>query len=65
MSDDPVVVEFGGGCCFCGLAIPPTDKDPCRITVETAEGLWQVWFCLARCFRDLLAEDEMFDSAHL
>ena len=33
-----------GPCCFCAKDIPPSDVDPCRVSVETAAGKWQVWF---------------------
>jgi hypothetical protein len=41
-----------GPCCFCGKDIQPSEIDPCRVTVETAAGKWQVWFCHSGCFRD-------------
>ena len=41
-----------GPCCFCGKDIQPSDIDPCRVSVETASGKWQVWFCHSACFRD-------------
>jgi hypothetical protein len=40
-----VVVKFNGPCCFCGRMIDDTALDPCNVTVETKEGLWQVWYC--------------------
>src|SRR5690349_20790827 len=45
-----------GPCCFCDRSIAKHDPDPCRITVETAAGKWQVWFCHGHCFRDRLAQ---------
>jgi hypothetical protein len=57
-----------GPCCFCGLQIDATAKDPCRVTVETAGGKWQVWFCHAHCFKDRLSIRPdllgLFDPAH-
>jgi hypothetical protein len=57
-----------GPCCFCAGQIKPTSPDPCRVTVTTAEGKWQVWFCHGRCFRERLAETPdnpgFFDPAH-
>ena len=40
-----------GPCCFCGNDIQKNDIDPCRLTVETSSGEWQVWFCHAACFK--------------
>ena len=48
-----------GPCCFCGQGILPTDIDPCHITVETARGKWQVWFCHATCFKNRIADHPM------
>lgn len=57
-----------GPCCFCGLAIAQTPIDPCRLTVETAGGKWQVWFCHAECFKKQLSARPdllgMFPPAH-
>jgi hypothetical protein len=58
-----------GPCCLCGRDIEPRDPDPCRITVETAGGQWQVWFCHAECFKERLTTppgfpDGFFDPAH-
>jgi hypothetical protein len=55
-----------GPCCFCSSPIPETDIDPCRLTVETTAGLWQVWFCHSSCFKERLANDPigMFTPAH-
>jgi hypothetical protein len=50
-----------GPCCFCGKEIVPTDKDPCRVTVETAKGRWQVWFCHAACFRERVIDSVEVD----
>ena len=36
-----------GPCCFCAATIQATEVDPCQVTVETAKGQWQVWFCHA------------------
>jgi hypothetical protein len=49
-----VTVAFGP-CCFCGGDIEERKPDPCRLTVETAEGKWQVWYCHGACFRARLA----------
>lgn len=48
-------VNFGP-CCFCGDWIEEAAPDPCRVTVETSEGKWQVWFTHAKCFRERIAE---------
>ena len=60
-------VEWGP-CCFCGLPIPTTDIDPCRLTVQTVAGLWQVWFCHSSCFKERLSNRPdlmgMFAPAH-
>jgi hypothetical protein len=40
-----------GPCCFCAATIHATEVDPCQVTVETAKGQWQVWFCHAACFK--------------
>jgi hypothetical protein len=63
-----------GPCCFCGKSIEehaPEENapDPCRITVETAGGKWQVWFCHAACFRERLSNSPdlplgFLDPAH-
>ena len=47
----PAVKVAWGPCCFCGKDIQPSEIDPCRVTVETASGKWQVWFCHSACFR--------------
>ena len=58
-------VEWGP-CCFCGLPITNTNIDPCRLTVETTAGLWQVWFCHSSCFKNRLLKrpDGLFEPAH-
>ncbi len=60
-------VSFGP-CCFCGKEIENKDPNPCRVTVETAEGKWQTWSCHGECFRANLAEipeyPGIFDPAH-
>jgi hypothetical protein len=57
-----------GPCCFCALEITQTSIDPCRVTVETAGGKWQVWFCHAECFKERLSTHpemlSMFPPAH-
>lgn len=46
-------VKFGP-CCFCGKDIEEQGTDPCRITVETATGKWQVWHSHGACFKERL-----------
>jgi len=62
-----VSVRFGP-CCFCGRDIEETGADPCRVTVETAGGKWQVWTCHGACFRQNLADPPeapgLFEPAH-
>jgi hypothetical protein len=57
-----IPVAFGP-CCFCNEQIAESESDPCNVTVETAHGGWQVWFCHAECFKERLAkrEDGFFD----
>ena len=50
-----------GPCCFCGKDIEPSDVDPCRVSVETTRGHWQVWFCHAQCFKARIATDTVMD----
>jgi len=43
--------------------------DPCRVTVETANGKWQVWRCDAVCFHERLTNpvrywEGFFEPAH-
>jgi len=42
--------------------------DPCRVTVETTAGKWQVWTCHGNCFRARLFEHAdhpgLFEPAH-
>jgi hypothetical protein len=45
-----------GPCCFCAATIHATEVDPCQVTVETAKGQWQVWFCHAACFKAKLKD---------
>jgi hypothetical protein len=45
-----------GPCCFCGKPIQPTSVEPCRLTVETQSGGWQVWFCHAECFKSQITK---------
>ena len=33
-----------GPCWFCGEAIAEQGVDPSRVTVETQQGKWQVWY---------------------
>lgn len=55
---EKVDVHFGP-CCFCGENILPTNIDPCRITVETTSGKWQVWFCHGKCFKEKIVDHPM------
>jgi hypothetical protein len=48
-------VEWGP-CCFCSMPILATNVDPCRVTVETAAGMWQVWFSHSSCFKERLSD---------
>ena len=52
-----------GPCCFCGKPISAAAPDPCRVTIETAAGKWQVWFAHAECFKARLAKDAQLDLA--
>jgi hypothetical protein len=63
-----MVVKFAP-CCFCGKEIEDHPPDPCRVTVETSDGKWQVWHCHGACFRARLARvpdypPGFFDPAH-
>jgi hypothetical protein len=55
-----------GPCCYCNRQIESTKIDPCMVKVQTRDGLWQVWHCHARCFRERIfaREDGLFDPAH-
>ncbi|HEV2690330.1 MAG TPA: hypothetical protein VGV35_17360 [Bryobacteraceae bacterium] len=57
-----------GPCCFCAQIIAGNPTDPCRVTVETAAGKWQVWFCHAACFKQRLTDPPeapgMMEPAH-
>jgi hypothetical protein len=57
---DEVKVAWGP-CCFCGADIEPSDIDPCRVSVETASGKWQAWFCHSACFRDRITTGAPID----
>jgi hypothetical protein len=50
-----------GPCCFCGKQIEATEVDPCRVTVETSRGMWQVWFCHADCFKSRITNETELD----
>lgn len=68
MSDKRREVKWGP-CCFCGREIDEIGSDPCRITVETSDGKWQVWFSHGACFRQRLTElpeagPGFFEPAH-
>jgi hypothetical protein len=56
-------VHFGP-CCFCGEPIEPTPREPARLTVETAEGKWQVWFCHCACFKLRITTRWDLEPAH-
>jgi hypothetical protein len=57
-------VSFGP-CCFCGNSIAKVGADPCRLTVETAQNKWQVWFCHAACLRAQLVADSSLEPSAL
>jgi hypothetical protein len=50
-----------GPCCFCGKEIVESDPDPCRVTVETSNDLWQVWFAHCVCFKARITQDTPID----
>ena len=54
-------VKFSGPCVFCGQMIDESQVDPCSVTVETHNGLFQVWYCHARCFKERVAENPFLD----
>jgi hypothetical protein len=54
-------VKFGNPCCFCGEDIHSSELDPCRVTVETADGFWQIWFCHAACFKSRIFRSDLVD----
>jgi len=58
-----VQVTFGP-CCFCGQQIEQSSIDPCRVTVETASGKWQVWFCHSACFKERIVPDLDLEPTH-
>ena len=64
----PEIAMKFGPCCFCGADIEENAADPCRVTVETAGGKWQVWMCHGACFRQKLADTPeapgLFEPAH-
>jgi hypothetical protein len=51
-------VNFNGPCLFCGKLIDESKIDPCRVTVETKSGKWQLWFCHAQCFKSKIVENQ-------
>jgi len=57
-----------GPCCFCGADIVAQGPDPCTVTVETAQGKWQVCKAHGACFKARLAQlpeaPGLFDPAH-
>lgn len=64
-----MAVRFGP-CCFCAKHIEKRGIDPCEITVETAGGKFQVWYCHGACFKTHLADlpdysVELFEHAQL
>ena len=50
-----------GPCVFCGKTIDAFEIDPCKVTVTTRAGEWQVWWCHAACFKDRIAKDTLID----
>jgi len=54
-------VTFNGPCPFCGEFIADSEVDPCRVTVETKSGKWQVWACHAACFKAKIVENPHID----
>jgi hypothetical protein len=54
-------IKFNGPCVFCGQLIDDTRIDPCSVTVETREGLSQVWYCHANCFKNRVVENPYVD----
>ena len=65
--DDKTKVEWGP-CCFCAKDIGNSTVDPCRVTVQTVSGKWQVWSCHAACFKEKLTDPPeypgLFEPAH-
>jgi hypothetical protein len=61
-------VVFGGQCCLCGFEIEATGMDPCEVTVTTASGKWQVWWCHGACFKAAITDPPdapgFFEPAH-
>jgi hypothetical protein len=55
-------------CCFCGKSVDRTATDPCRVTVETAEGKEQIWYSHGACYRERLANlpdaPDLFEPAY-
>ncbi len=60
MKGETKQVEFGP-CCFCGQEIEKADVDPCRVTVETSMGKWQVWVCHGECFKSRITTETEID----
>ena len=54
-------VAFSGPCCFCGKMIDESKVDPCSLAVQTRDAKAQVWYCHAKCFKDLIAENPYID----
>jgi hypothetical protein len=54
-------VTFNGPCPFCGEFIDENEIDPCQINVATRKGLWQVWHCHAKCFKDRIVKNQYID----
>jgi hypothetical protein len=50
-----------GPCCFCGKEIDENQIDPCRVTVETTGGKWQLWFCHGGCFEARISSETEID----
>jgi hypothetical protein len=64
MSEEPNTNISFGPCCLCGGEIAQSDIDPCRLTVETQQEKWQVWFCHGKCFKENLFDDSNLEPAH-
>lgn len=50
-------------CCFCGEAIEEKAPDPITLTVTTSENASQNWCCHAKCFKDRMSQELIFDPA--
>ncbi len=43
-------------CCFCGGDIAPSQVNPLRLEITTAENKSQYWFAHADCFKKALCD---------